>query len=72
MEFFGYGVTTPGTTFQYDEESKDYIYDETVIDWIITRDGLSVGITTDTLEEIEKEIESFINYKMSGLFQNDK
>lgn len=69
LEFFGYNITTSGPTFQYDKDLKDYIFTESGIDWIITRDGSSIGISDDILYEIEKEIESFVNYKMSSLFQ---
>lgn len=72
LEFFGYKITTGGMTFVYDEEKNDYIYTDDSVDWIITRDGYSIGIMNDELDKIEKEVESFIDYKMNGLFENDK
>lgn len=65
LETLGYTFTVKETLYEEDENGDLCISGGS---WIITKDGVKTEISDEELIALEKEIESFIDYKMAQLF----
>lgn len=65
FETLGYSIEDGKVRYEEDEDGDLYPIADT---WYITRDGVKAEITDTELRSIEKEIESFIEYKMTQVF----
>jgi len=64
-ESLGYKLEIGSVKYETDEDGVASVVGGT---WVITRDGVTTEIDDLELLELEKEIESFIDYKMGQLF----
>lgn len=65
LETLGYTFTLKETLYEEDENGDLCISGGS---WIITKDGVKAEISDEELIALEKEIGSFIDYKMAQLF----
>lgn len=65
FESLGYKIEIGTTKYETDEDGVASVVGGT---WLITRDGITTEIDDQELLELEKEVESFIDYKMGQFF----
>lgn len=66
LETLGYRFTLKDTLYETDEDGERTVSGGS---WTVTKDGVTTEISDEELIALEKEIESFIDYKMAQLFE---
>ncbi|MBQ0000819.1 MAG: hypothetical protein KBT01_04680, partial [Clostridiales bacterium] len=66
LESLGYNVRLGSTELEEDENGELNTIAST---WIISREGITAEISNDDLVALEREIDSFIEYKFSQIFK---
>lgn len=66
LETLGYSFKIKETFYETDEDGERTVSGGS---WTVTKDGVTTEISDEELIALEKEIESFIDYKMAQLFE---
>lgn len=66
LKTLGYKVSLKETLYEENENGEQSVIGGS---WIINRDGVNIEVSGDMLIKLEKEIESFVDYKIAQLFE---